>query len=365
MKNDDDVLILQLLRVAVGSSERLGRIPSQEEGVELFAAAVRQGITAFAFTGVERLPAEQHPPFEVKMDWVAVADYVERRNRKLNATCVKVCEAFGQEGKRVCLLKGQGMSVLYPYPLRRDCGDIDVWMVGGKAEVERFVFAKFEGADEGDGSRHVSFLADDVEVEVHHLPTSLYNPLHHRKLKSFFGVIENAPWDTFALLPENVGRVVVPSIEFNLVFILVHMFHHWAFEGCGMKQLMDYFWLLEKGQVSEDVKKKVQKQLKDMGLWHFLSAVMYVFELLGMTKEKMLCAPDRRLGQKLWADILAVGLVTADDLAVGRFGNEGKGVKFMRRLKRMWRLLPLAPDELPWVLAKSVVTWIRWNAIKK
>ena len=113
------------------------------------------------------------------------------------------------------------------------------------------------------------------------------------------------------------------------------------------------------------MKKKVQKQLKDMGLWHFLSAVMYVFELLGMTKEKMLCAPDRRLGQKLWADILAVGLVTADDLAVGRFGNEGKGVKFMRRLKRMWRLLPLAPDELPWVLAKSVVTWIRWNAIKK
>jgi hypothetical protein len=84
-----------------------------------------------------------------------------------------------------------------------------------------------------------------------------------------------------------------------------------------------------------------------------------------MEKKNMLCAPDRRLGKKLWADILAVGLVTADDLAVGRFCDEGKRVKFMRRLLRMWRLLPLAPNELPWVLAKSVVTWIRWNVIKK
>lgn len=365
MGNDDNALILQLLRISTGRSQRLSRIPSQMEWKELFAMAVRQGITTFAFAGVERLPADQRPPFDVMMDWVAVADYVERRNRKLNATCVKVYEAFCKEGKKVCVLKGQGMSVLYPFPLRRDCGDIDLWMIGGKEKVEKYVFAKFDGADEGDGSHHVSFVEDDVEIEVHYMPTALYNPLHHRKLNSFFRMIGDASWDTCIQLPENAGRIVVPSIEFNLVFILVHMFHHWAFEGCGMKQLMDYFWLLEREKVSEDMKEKVRAQLNNMGLWHFLSAVMYIFELLGMEKKNMLCAPDRRLGKKLWADILAVGLVTADDLAVGRFSDEGKSAKFMRRLRRMWRLLPLAPNELPWVLAKSVVTWIRWNVIKK
>lgn len=182
---------------------------------------------------------------------------------------------------------------------------------------------------------------------------------------SFFRMAEDASWDINVQLPENAGNIVVPSTEFNLVFILVHMFHHWAFEGCGMKQLMDYFWLLEKGQMSENSKREVLKWLKGMGLQSFLSAVMYVFELLGMDKKKILCTPNKRLGEKLWADILTVGLVTADDFVDGRFGDERKSVKFMRRLKRMWSLLPLASNELPWVLAKSVVTWIRWNVIKK
>lgn len=355
---------LQLLRIALNNAERMGHTLDEEEWAAVMGMAVKQGVVGVAFCGVERLPKEELPPVEVIMDWSAVADYVERENRKVNKVSVDVCRLFRTDGRKVCILKGQGMSVLYPMPLRRASGDVDVWMKGEKEEVVSYVRARFCKVGDA-GGHHVSVMLDGgVDMEVHYLPAELYVPWHQRRLCRFFDEVEAMQWENEAELPEGVGRITVPTAGFNLVFILVHLFHHWAFEGCGMKQLMDYYWLVESvyGQ-DESGKSQAVKVLRQVGLGRFLEAVMYIYMVWGMKREHLLCPPCERLGRLLLEDVLRQGVVTADDLAVGMYSWKTRRRKLVRRWKRMWRVMPLAPSEVPWMLAKNVYGWLlgRWK----
>ena len=349
------------MRTALGAAQGFDIAPTEREWGLLMSMASRQGVMGVAFDGVERLPHDQRPPLYLLMDWSGAADYIEHENRRLNELCVQMCSSFGQTHVKACILKGQGMSVLYPKPLRRSNGDIDVWMAGGKDRVVDYVLQRFPEAKVEGGSRghHVALAWKGTAVEVHYWPARLYRPRHTRQLFRWYRELEKEPWDNEVALPEGVGEIVVPRREFNLVFTIVHMFYHWAFEGCGMKQLIDLFWLVKTLDATDDAeKKRVVKRLRSLGLGGFLSAMMYVLQVLGLESAHMLCKPNERLGQLLLEDILQVGTVTAADLADGQYGQEGKVHKFFRRFRRMCRMLPMAPSELPWMLAHNVISWM-------
>lgn len=355
-------LFIQLLRVTLGFATQLERTPSSQEWRSILLETSRQGVVGVLFDGVERLPSAQRPPLDVLMDWVAVVDHIERENRLLFQRCTDVLGSFRQDGVKVCLLKGVGLGMLYPSPLRRGLGDIDLWMTGGKQKVEAYVSRRFAQADVGDGTHHISFLHEGVEVEVHHLPASLYAPHHNRCLRRYFAEVERLPWNYMVTLPEGTGAILTPPVAFNLVFVLVHLFHHWAFEGCGMKQVLDYYWLaLAARQMDAASRKRALHLIGCMGLSSFLAALMGMFCHWGMNPSYALCKPDIRKGHILLADILATGIVAPDALASGAMGRETKPEKFFRRFRRMKRIFSLAPSELPWVLLRSVYLWIRYR----
>ena len=55
-------VFFELIRVALGRSERLGRVLSDDEWRNVMELAMKQTLTGVAFTGVERLPVEERPP---------------------------------------------------------------------------------------------------------------------------------------------------------------------------------------------------------------------------------------------------------------------------------------------------------------
>lgn len=352
---------LQLIRIALGNAQRLEVVPSSDEWRKLMAMSSHQGVTGLVFSGVEALPKEQMPPIDVIMDWVAVVDYIERENRRLNRLCVKLCNDFEKDGMKVCVMKGQGMASLYPHPLRRSVGDVDLWMAGGEKRVMEYVGDKYKNVDYGEGGRHVSFVMDGIVVEVHHAPTVLYNPFHTRKLRNYFSSVEQEAWDARVALEGGDGSIVMPSHEQNLFVVLLHFFYHWVYEGIGMKQLIDYYWLV-KATANPDMmamRSRVVNRLHQVGVGSFLAAVMAVFKTLGMDESCMLCPPNEKLGKKLLDDILSVGIVTADDFLTGRYKDETLLQKFVRRCKRAVCVMSFAPSEVPFVTLRSIYCWVK------
>lgn len=380
MRQTKNSLFLQLIRVSLGNAAGFSSRPSAKEWEELMAMSSKQGVAGVAFSGVEKLPKEQMPSLEVIMDWSAIVDYIEMENRRLNRVNVKVCDMFERDGKRVCIVKGASVGVLYPEPLRRDAGDVDVWMAGGREAVSEYVRGKFADVDER-STHHASVNVDGVCVEVHFLPAELYSIRHFRYLTNYYRAMEATPWNCRAEL--DCGRakgvsedgmrssIVVPQLQVSLVTVIVHLFHHWAFEGVGMKQVLDCYWLLKQvdkagcadeaftdGKSADEIRSGAMMLFRRMGIRTFVAALMYVLKELGMDEGQMLCKPNARYGKRLLDSILATGIVSADELANGKYGQENRLHKFFRRAHRVVRMMPMAPSEMIWMLLRNVVRWL-------
>lgn len=340
---------IQLMRIALGNADGFDMPPTKKEWEELLNLSAKQSVTGIVAEGLNNIRGEQKPDIDILLELANIRNIMMQENRKLNSFCNKICEIFQQENINVCVLKGQGMSLLYPNPLMRSGGDIDVWMEGGRDRVIEYVQSNLPKAKKP-SEHHISVtLRENVEMEVHYIPAELYNPKNYRKLKAWCKNMEPKQWNNKKPLPEGAGFINVPTDEFNMVFIPTHMYYHWAFEGCGMKQLLDYYYVLETCSMTADERKRAYDTLCSFGIGPFIAAVMYIFQQFGMKREIMICEPNKKYGKKLMEEILEVGTVSADELLSGKYGKENKVHKILRRLWRWTVMLPLAPTELPWV----------------
>ncbi len=42
-------------------------------------------------------------------------------------------------------------------------------------------------------------------------------------------------------LPDGIGDIAIPTTAFNVIYQLTHLYHHFFDEGIGMRQIIDYF----------------------------------------------------------------------------------------------------------------------------
>ena len=90
------------------------------------------------------------------------------------------------------------------------------------------------------------------------------------------------------------GEIPIPTAEFNLIFQLTHIFSHLMNEGIGLRQLLDYYYVL----ISDDlslIRDRVQKELKELGLWKFAGGIMYIMqEVFGMPASRLIVPPNEK-----------------------------------------------------------------------
>ena len=360
---------LQLLQVAIGIRSELSRLLTDEEWFDILHQASRQGIAGVLFDGVEQLPKHQMPCLDVIMDWSAIVDRIENDSRNLNAYTSKVCAIFKAEGKRTCVLKGQGAALLYPHPLRRMSGDIDVWMDGSRDEVIDYVRTNLKNVSDPHAHHIVATLKGGVEMEVHFKPAMMYYLKADGILNEWFCEKSPQQWNNVRQMVEDGGEVRVPTREFNLVFLLVHFFHHWAFEGCGLKQVLDYYYNLINNEYTVDESTDCQSAmavLSDIGLSRFTAGMMWVMhEVFGVESEHLLCTPDEQLGRILLHDVLDTGVVGGADYISGQYANDSHLKKLSRRSRRLIRVCRLAPKELIWCFWQNIYWPVRWMLQKK
>ena len=320
--------------------------PQEEVDWErLYDFAVKQALVGVMFHGVERMTGEQKPPKTLLMKWLMAAEQVKAYNRKVNAKAVEVAKLFHDDGFQCCILKGQGNALMYPNPMLRMPGDIDIWMKPEGMSMAKDMdairqrikaYVKERYTIEYAHYYHVEFHVGEVPVEAHYMPGIMNNFRYNRRLQQYYAAAQDEQCNHWVDLPDGVGRIPVPTVEFNIIFQLCHLMHHFFDEGIGLRQMMDYYYLLRTAKMQTDVRQEEWgRTLKHLNLYRFAGAVMYVMQVVfDMPHDYMIAPVDVQRGKTLMYEILKGG----------NFGQHsgltkhGTGVKY---LLKNWRSLQL------------------------
>ena len=208
--------------------------------------AKRQTLVGVLFDGIQRLPKELAPARPLLLRWLSDSESIRRRNMRMDRASAYIYNMVCAAGFRCCILKGQGNALLYPHPSSRIPGDVDVWVMANREELRHIALS----LTEGDGSslqeslNHIGLTVHGVSVELHSTPALLNSPLHNSRLQKWLKRNADLQCSNRIALPNNAGEVAVPTVSFNIIYQLCHLFHHCFYEGVGLRQIVDYYFVL-------------------------------------------------------------------------------------------------------------------------
>ena len=320
---------------------------------QLYNFASRQALLGFCFDGIERLTKEfseeikQNPMGrDLLMTWMGAAQQIRRQNMKVNVVASKLYSMLREDGLRCCILKGQGNALMYPNVYSRNPGDIDVWVNASRQLITEYAKKHFEIGDDI-RFHHLETTMDGVPVELHFTPAVMNCLVYSGRLQKWFRRNADLQCSNVVSLPDRAGEIAVPTTAFNVVYQLTHLYHHFFDEGIGLRQMVDYYYVLVK---SEEGRVKnltaLQRDLKHLGLWKFAGAVMYVMHVaLGLPEERMIRPMDVKRGELLLSEIMNGGNFGRHYTKYGEFTKQSMGKKYFLKIWRNMHFVRYYPAE--------------------
>ena len=239
--------IFKFLKYCLGYNIDMGKVIAKMDWRQLYTFVSNQAIIGFCFDGIERLGNEyseelKKNPIErdLLMTWMGKAQQIRRQNTKVNTVASKLYSMLREDGLRCCILKGQGNALMYPNVYSRNPGDIDVWVNASRSQITDYAKKHFEIGDDI-RFHHIETSMDGVPVELHFFPCSMNNPIYHARLQKWFRKNADLQCSHIVGLPDGAGDIAIPTKAFNVVYQLCHLYHHFFDEGIGMRQIIDYF----------------------------------------------------------------------------------------------------------------------------
>lgn len=347
-------LFLELLRASLETAEAsLSRVPSDKEWNSIFTVAKKQAVEGVMLSGVERLPLDQKPPQTLLLEWIGTVEIMKQHNLLMNNHTAEVTKLFSDAGFRSCILKGQGNAELYPNPLARHPGDIDIWVEGDRKDIKRFVMSRFPNAQ--DGHLHIDFPCfQDTVVEVHYKPHYSSIPKYNRRLQAWFKEQAKKQFTNQTILTGCEPHCIcAPTALFNAVHQMSHIKVHFFVEGIGLRQIVDYFYVL-KHLHDEEVTEDFGQLFRHLGMAQFARGVMWMEKnVLGLDETYLLVESDEKVGKTIFEEIVKGGnFGQYDERYTAR--HRGLLARGMVDTYRLLKLSSLFPSESWWKILRKV-----------
>ena len=237
--NKDTLYFFRLVRSGAG----LGAAPVSDTAdtavtpgswERIYRMAADHGLSAVVWDGICRLPAAQQPPRETRIRWALSAEKLEERYRHQQQTASKLAARFSEEGLRMLLLKGLGLSRDYPLPEHRECGDIDIYLYGQSDKGDR-VLHEIGAHLYFDVPKHSEYVWDGVLIENHRTILNVRRNRTERELNAVLvRLLEKE--GTHGLAP----GIQAPRATFNAIFLIRHAAVHFQKEGIVLRHLCDW-----------------------------------------------------------------------------------------------------------------------------
>lgn len=350
-----DTLFFELLRLSIDIRGSLSRQPSTDEWRCLYQTAVKQSLLGVCFAGVRKHmeTSKQNgedvaiPP-KAYQHWLGAAVHIQQRNELMNRRCVEFEKKLTEDGYKSCVLKGQGLDALYGN-LRglRQSGDIDTWALGEPKEI--IEWARKTGSMTFYDYHHADLsLYQDSEIELHYRPTLSRNLLRNARLQRWF----REDGEKHFVFNEEQG-FSVPDYTFNVVLILNHNLWHLMYEGVGLRQILDLFFVLrsveEAGEHAEMLKTEVLALIKHFRLQRFAEASMWIMkETLGLEDKYLICQPNESAGRFLLEEIIQSGNFGQYDSRLNKNRYQSRIGLMFSWMKHNFRLLKYYPEDVLW-----------------
>lgn len=343
--------IFLFLRYSLGDKVDMSIVVANIDWQQLYSFATKQTIIGICFDGIKRL-SEEYPeelkknPIEraLLMTWMGVSQQIRRQNMKVNGVAAKLYSMLREDGLRCCILKGQGNALMYPNAYSRNPGDIDVWVNASREQITEYAKKHFELGDDI-RYQHIEVSVDGVPVELHFFPCTMNNPIYNTRLQKWFKRNADLQCSHIVGLPDGIGEIAIPTTAFNVIYQLTHLYHHFFDEGIGMRQIIDYYYVVNNDELLV-IRDTLQRELKYLGLWKFAGAVMFVLhEVLGLAEDKMIVPVDEKRGRLLLAEILDGGNFGRHFTKYAGFTHQSMGKKYFLKIWRNMHFVRYYPAE--------------------
>lgn len=309
-------LFLELIGVVVGKQACLSHTPTANEWGKLYEMAKKQSLAGICFVGVQRLQLQkQCPPEVLYLTWLGMAAKIQQRNEVVNRQCVELQAKLSADGFRSCILKGQGIAQLYGEPLcgLRQSGDIDVYVDKDRRSSIDYLVSMGIAVDGWDYVHMHPAFYTDTEVEWHYKVSISRNPFQNRAMQCYWNEHKEEFFCTQVMLPD--GAITVPSSRINVFYSLLHLYRHLFYSGIGMRQAMDFYYVLKTSGLSKEDVEFVMASCKKFKMESFARGIMWVLNrVFNLLPKYYLCNEDPDVG----------GFILNEIIEGGNFGNGDK-----------------------------------------
>lgn len=212
-----------------------------------------QGVSALIADSIQTLPLEYQPPKPLLYPLLLSIEKTENLNLKLRENLVEITSIYKGRNIDSILLKGQGNSLVYPKPLHRPPGDLDLFLYRPEYYTRAKEWLKEENISHGkESTQHIDFDWKQTHIENHHslinLPQKTYNKILNEYIQE---IVDNHLYESIFINGMKIKRL--PAM-FNTVYVFLHLFKHFIDVGIGIRHLCD--WILLLNYYKKDIDKK-------------------------------------------------------------------------------------------------------------
>ena len=238
----ESTFLLSLLRLGIHPAAEGELTPADIDWQRVLDLAGTQGVVAIAWDGYSRLyeagMVSVDMDKQVKKQWIGrVIQSHEWKYPTYRATIGHLASFYAEHGIKMMVLKGYGLSLNYPTPAHRPCGDVDIWNYGEYKRADKALHDERGIKIDNSHHHHTVFHFEGQMFENHY---DFVNVHAHPSSKVVEKRLKELAFKGDEAVDIDGQCVYIPNPDFNALFLLRHTSAHFAAEKMTLRQILDW-----------------------------------------------------------------------------------------------------------------------------
>lgn len=239
---NESFFLMALVRLGIHPEADVESTSVDIDWQTVFDLAGKQGVVAIAWDGYARLyeagMLTVDMDKQVKKQWIGhVIQTYEWKYPTYRATIGHLASIYANYGIKMMVLKGYGLSMNYPVPAHRPCGDVDIWNYGEYQLADKVLHEERGIKIDNSHHHHTVFHFEGQMFENHY---DFVNIHAHPSSKVVEKRLKELAYKGDETVDIDGQLVYLPNPDFNALFLLRHTSAHFAAERMTLRQILDW-----------------------------------------------------------------------------------------------------------------------------